>query len=87
MNLKFNGDKLVMHPREMRRDNEHIRWQASVISVAVSGIPEKSEIKTEQSRFGWEKLFIFVTVRWVQWSYIFVRSVIEIIFVYQTSQL
>jgi hypothetical protein len=27
--------------------------------VAVSGIPEKSEIKTEQSRFGWEKLFIF----------------------------
>jgi len=32
MNLKFNGDKLVMHPREMRRDNEHIRWQASVIS-------------------------------------------------------
>ena len=55
--------------------------------VAVSGIPEKSEIKTEQSRFGWEKLFIFVTVRWVQWSYIFVRSVIEIIFVYQTSQL
>jgi hypothetical protein len=55
--------------------------------VAVSGIPEKSEIKTEQSRFGWEKLFIFVTVRWVQWIYIFVRSVIEIIFVYQTSQL